>query len=197
MSELLAAALAVLDALPTTPEVIGAGDTAELTCRLAILDAHVANYRAELIVVGDRGFERLGSAGAVIAVAEYTRALIPVMHSKPDDFCAKVRAGQTRGFCEKVRAVVGCEVRRLEEYLASKAPVGDSRQFVTLDQAAASVSRSKRTLEKLFRRRKNPFPDPDIQGGGGKPNEWAWERIRPWLEAEYARKLPAVFPKQR
>lgn len=67
-------------------------------------------------------------------------------------------------------------------------------QYVTLDQMAAMVSRNKRTLEKLFKRASNPLPDPDISGGGGKPNEWIWERIRPWLETEYGRKLPTVYP---
>jgi len=70
----------------------------------------------------------------------------------------------------------------------------DVPQHITLDQMAAMVSRSKRTLEKLIGRKKNPLPDPDIPGGGGKPNEWLWERIRPWLEGEYGRQLPETFP---
>ena len=70
-------------------------------------------------------------------------------------------------------------------------------QYVTLDQMAAMVPRSKRTLEKLIGRDSNPLPDPDIQGGGGKPNEWDWHRIRPWLEQEYGRKFPADYPNSR
>ncbi len=73
-------------------------------------------------------------------------------------------------------------------------PDGSGQQYVTLDQMAAWVNRSKRTLEKLALRKGNPLPDPDIQGGGGKPNEWKWERVRGWLEKEYGRNLPVVFP---
>jgi hypothetical protein len=68
------------------------------------------------------------------------------------------------------------------------------RQYVTLDMAAATVQRSKRTLQKAIGRDRHPLPDPDIQGMGGKANEWLWDAIRPWLEREYNRKLPAVYP---
>jgi hypothetical protein len=67
-------------------------------------------------------------------------------------------------------------------------------QYVTLDKAAAIVSRSKRTLEKLFCRKENPLPDPAIRGTGGKPSEWIWSKLRPWLEQEYGRHLPERFP---
>jgi hypothetical protein len=70
-------------------------------------------------------------------------------------------------------------------------------QYVTLDRAAALVQRSKRTLEKAINRGKNPLPDPDIQGTGGRPNEWDWSKIKPWLENEYNRKLPDRFPTLR
>ena len=73
----------------------------------------------------------------------------------------------------------------------------DIKQYVTLDRLAAIVGRSKRTLEKLRTRKANPLPDPDIDGGGGKPNEWVWSMIRPWLEAEYKRVLPEHFPADR
>jgi hypothetical protein len=70
-------------------------------------------------------------------------------------------------------------------------------QYVTLDQAAALVQRSKRTLEKALKRKKNPLPDPDVQGIGGRPNEWEWVRIKTWLEREYSRKLPIRCPTLR
>jgi hypothetical protein len=70
-----------------------------------------------------------------------------------------------------------------------------SYQYVTLDHMAAIVSRSKRTLEKLKTRMKNPLPPPDVEGGGGgKPDEWRWGTIRPWLEAEYGRQLSRLAP---
>ncbi len=70
-------------------------------------------------------------------------------------------------------------------------------QYVTLDQLAAMVRRSKRTLENWRRRQKNPMPDPDVEGGGGKPHEWIWEKIRLWLEHETCRTLPVDFPSIR
>lgn len=67
-------------------------------------------------------------------------------------------------------------------------------QYVTLDQMAASVSRSKKALERAMNRTGSTMPRPDVEGGGGKPHEWLWSRIRPWLEKEYGRKLPEHFP---
>jgi hypothetical protein len=66
--------------------------------------------------------------------------------------------------------------------------------YVTLDQMAAVIHRSKRTLEKWKTREKNPLPAPDVEGGGGKADEWLWSAVRPWLEAEYGRKLPEQYP---
>jgi hypothetical protein len=48
---------------------------------------------------------------------------------------------------------------------SSEATIG---QYVTLDQMAATVHRSKRTLEKWKTRKKNPLPEPDVEGGGGE-----------------------------
>jgi hypothetical protein len=70
-------------------------------------------------------------------------------------------------------------------------------QYVTLDQMAAIVGRSKRTLEHKKKAKKNPLPSPDIKGGGGKPDEWKWSKARPWLEHEYCRQLPERFPAKR
>jgi hypothetical protein len=69
--------------------------------------------------------------------------------------------------------------------------------YVTLDQMAAWVSRSKRTLERMKTRQSNPLPTPDIEGGAGKADEWIWSRVRPWLEREFRRKLPDSAPRRR
>jgi hypothetical protein len=66
-------------------------------------------------------------------------------------------------------------------------------QYVTLDQAAARVNRSKRTLEKRLKK----MPDPDVVGTGGKPHEWLWSRLRPWLEKEFGKIIPERFPTLR
>jgi hypothetical protein len=74
---------------------------------------------------------------------------------------------------------------------AQSAKPAETHQYVTLDQAAAMVQRSKRTLEH------DPLPEPDIEGGGGKPNEWAWSTIRPWLQRMFGRLLPDRLPSKR
>ncbi|HEV8066211.1 MAG TPA: hypothetical protein VGP76_00645 [Planctomycetaceae bacterium] len=70
-------------------------------------------------------------------------------------------------------------------------------QYVTLDQMAAMIQRSKRTVEKWKVRIANPLPPADVEGGGGKPDEWLWSNIRPWLAKESGKKLPYKFPKMR
>jgi hypothetical protein len=65
--------------------------------------------------------------------------------------------------------------------------------LVTLQQAAAMVSRAKKTLER--RKADDPkFPMPRVAGGGGKPTEYAWSEMRLYLEGEFDRKLPEQFP---
>jgi hypothetical protein len=57
-----------------------------------------------------------------------------------------------------------------------------------MDQAAALVSRSKKTLERELSEEK--MPAPDVEGGGGKPHEWLYAKLKPWLEQNYSRILP-------
>jgi len=72
-------------------------------------------------------------------------------------------------------------------------PEDQSDYIVRLSQAAAVVSRSKRTLERWVKDDKD-FPLPDVEGGGGKANEWKWSRLRPYLEAKTGKELPKRFP---
>jgi hypothetical protein len=68
-------------------------------------------------------------------------------------------------------------------------------QYVTLDQAAALVNRAKKTLERHMANGCPQAPAPDVEGGGGKPHEWLWSRLRPWLEEQFRRPLPEHFPR--
>jgi hypothetical protein len=72
---------------------------------------------------------------------------------------------------------------------------GRKQDLVTLDQAAAMVSRSKRTLEKY--KSKESFPRPAVEGGGGKPDFWHWTDMRRWLEGEFDVELPEKHPANR
>jgi hypothetical protein len=69
---------------------------------------------------------------------------------------------------------------------ASAATAGQGPDYIDLDQAAALVNRSKRTLE----RRLSQMPPPAVQGTGGKKSEWLYCDLRPWLEKEFEKKLP-------
>jgi hypothetical protein len=70
-------------------------------------------------------------------------------------------------------------------------------QYVTLDKMAAIVNRDKKTLERRKTRKNNPLPAPAVEGGGGKPDEWIWSNVRPWLEKEFSRPLPEQYPTLR
>ena len=74
----------------------------------------------------------------------------------------------------------------------------DGLDYVTLDQMAGIVKRSKAALEAYLRDdSRNPMPTPDVVGGGGKAHEWKWDRIRPWLAKTFGRELPETFPSIR
>ncbi len=62
--------------------------------------------------------------------------------------------------------------------------------LVTLDQAAALVSRTKRALEHYKGR---GMPKPRMRGGGGKPSLWAYSEIRLWLSKTFDISLPERF----
>ena len=72
----------------------------------------------------------------------------------------------------------------------------EPEQYVTLDQAAAIVNRSKKTLEREKNKPGTTMPKPEVEGGGGRADEWVWTSIRRWLESTYQKALPMVFPKK-
>lgn len=67
------------------------------------------------------------------------------------------------------------------------------RQLVSLNQIAAIVQRKPKTLRN--QRSGGKMPQPDVRGKRGQPHFWDWERIRPWAESEFNRKLPERFPR--
>jgi hypothetical protein len=82
-----------------------------------------------------------------------------------------------------------------ETHQDSGGQVWDIPQTVTLDQMASAVSRSKKTLERL--KKDGTLPLPDVEGGGGKRDEWHWVKVKPILEERFGRKLPEKFPTLR
>jgi hypothetical protein len=67
------------------------------------------------------------------------------------------------------------------------------QDLVTLDQAAAMVHRSKRTLERFKTR--GSFPAPAVEGGGGRADLFEWSMLRTWLTGEFGIRLPDKFPR--
>ena len=82
-----------------------------------------------------------------------------------------------------------------DTFITAKAKEEEIPQTVTLDQMAATVSRTKKTLERY--KAKGELPPPDVEGGGGKPDEWQWSKVKPILEKHFSRKLPERFPSLR
>jgi hypothetical protein len=65
--------------------------------------------------------------------------------------------------------------------------------LVTLDQAAALVNRSAAALRHY---RKLGMPKPFVHGTKGKPNEYRWDEMRPWLEDTFGRPIPELSVRQ-
>jgi hypothetical protein len=93
-------------------------------------------------------------------------------------------------------ARLSAELTRLQEVLSSIASTNSAmpkqrvEALITLDQAAAVVHRSKRTLQRYLTK----MPDPRVPGGGGRPSLWAWSELRLWLQKTFLIDLPEEFP---
>jgi hypothetical protein len=75
--------------------------------------------------------------------------------------------------------------------LEEELPATGVEDLVNLDEAAAIVHRSKKTLERYL----SKMPAAYVQGGGGKPSLWKWAELRPWLEKQFVPDLPKRFPR--
>jgi hypothetical protein len=73
--------------------------------------------------------------------------------------------------------------------------VDSSGWYIDLDGIAALVNRTKRGMEHYKRRKQDRLPNPDVEGGAGRKDEWKWSTIRPWLERNFHRNLASVNPR--
>jgi hypothetical protein len=55
------------------------------------------------------------------------------------------------------------------------------------------VNGYKRTLERY--KTSGEFPDPYVEGGGGKAAYYDWKIIRPWLTEKFGMELPEHYPR--
>jgi hypothetical protein len=74
-------------------------------------------------------------------------------------------------------------------------PDTEMLDLVTLDQAAAFVHTSKRTLERY--KTEGILPEPVREGGGGKSALYAWKTMRPFLMEKFGLPLPERLPSLR
>jgi hypothetical protein len=72
----------------------------------------------------------------------------------------------------------------------------DAEWYIDLAGMAILVKLTTRGLEH-YKNKKDPIPDPDRPGGGGKKDEWKWLTVRPWLERTFNRDLSWVNPENR
>jgi hypothetical protein len=68
-------------------------------------------------------------------------------------------------------------------------PTAELPDLVSLDQAAALVNRSPAALRHY---RSKGMPKPYVQGAKGRPNEYLWSEMRPWLQTTFNREIPQV-----
>ena len=64
--------------------------------------------------------------------------------------------------------------------------------YATMDQLSALCHTSKKTLERLLK--KKEMPEPDRKGGDGIAHQWEWKRIKSWAESHFYVKLPDIPP---
>jgi hypothetical protein len=107
----------------------------------------------------------------------------------PEAVFAALALGQTE-YADELDGLLGQAEHAVWEGSAPPA----AEQYVTLDQAAARVNRSKKTLERWVNKEGSDAPPPDVEGGGGRAHEWRWSILRPWLEKTFGKSLPERFP---
>ena len=139
--------------------------------------------------------------GTVPQLSPVNAQSTPVVLAKSEPTADESMAPSTVAHADilPTRAISVCSTSQFtlaatEADLVVPTTAGPVTQYVRLDQMAAIVSRAKKTLERRLNRKNSDMPKPDVEGGGGKPHEWSWSRIRPWLEEQFLRPLPARFP---
>ena len=142
-------------------------------------------------VVNDRP---LPTAHCVINALYWVRRELP-------GWTAALRKAQTQARVAAVASITTLAemiARRVQALVLPAASGPPERAFddlVTLDQAAAMVGKSKRTLERYLH--EELLPVPGYPGGSGKPHRWRWSKIRPALEKHFRADLPKKFPASR
>jgi hypothetical protein len=184
------------------------------SCAETVISCILDHQRDDMVMQGDgrkiprwrQQCERVGPIGVALYEkwSESEEFLSAIQISKCSRLCFRLES-QLRFDFQLARVEVERDfallTARVESELQGPSPIGTSSeiavapQYVTLNQAAAMVNKSKKTLERRKNEKSSTMPKPEVEGGGGIADEWLWDTIRPWLEAKYKKKLPVVFPK--
>jgi hypothetical protein len=75
---------------------------------------------------------------------------------------------------------------------AGNGETADDYAYVDSAQIAALAHVSKDAIQKYRYHKddKKRMTEPDRKGGGGRPNQWKWTNIQPWLERTFGRQFP-------
>jgi hypothetical protein len=91
------------------------------------------------------------------------------------------------------RAVASLEriwANRVREPEADSGEQNQSDELPDLVTGVQAASLVNRTIDGLKHYRKKGMPKPYIKGTKGRPNEYLWSEMRPWLEVTFSRKIP-------
>ena len=101
----------------------------------------------------------------------------PVDADDPENMARQFDAD--RAAAEQVKRILAAV---LKAGAACSAEIVEPHDYhVTLQQAAAFVSKSKRTLER-WQHDDPDFPLPEVEGGGGNASLWKWSALRVYLK---------------
>jgi hypothetical protein len=174
---------------------VGSVMAARLVDRLSEAKEVVERYP----LVNDVTLERSRLLAGKFATAENARACLAVVNLLPDLFVgpdAAERKAAAREVCRRLHGVhdrpPSSSHERLADALERLVPSAELPDLVDLDQAAAAVHTSKRTLER--HKTEGTLPEPVVEGGGGKPALYDWKIMRPWLMKTFGVVLPERFP---
>jgi hypothetical protein len=135
---------------------------------------------------------------AIEALCAARRPLVALVPDVPERWGRLQRLGQLPPAVASVQDDASLqELHAFHAFVAQRAGPVQLEQYVTLDQAASLVSKSKKTVAGHMNKPDSDAPLPDVEGGGGRAHEWRWSALRPWLEQTFRRKLPEQFPTLR
>jgi hypothetical protein len=156
-----------------------------LSTSLRYLDNAVAANQLERLVAPVRDWP-LYSAVRGGRTAEDQRRVARAMKGAAE--CKNAIRSSFEAFLDLFRNLRNQVLKHYDKVMTAQ---DDFPVLVTLDQIAATVSMSKRSLERL----KKEMPPPDYKPRkSGEAARWLWSKVRPWLKKRFGRRVPVKYP---